>query len=48
MIDIMENPTLAQNLSELGLKHVKNFSWEKTARETLEIYQFVSNPDNMK
>lgn len=28
-----------KTLSKLGLKHVKNFSWEKCARETLEVYK---------
>lgn len=30
-----------QTLSALGLKHVKSFTWDKTARLTYEIYQKV-------
>ncbi len=29
----------------LGLEHVKQYSWDRTARETLEVYREVSNPD---
>jgi len=32
-----QNPTLRNNLVKLGLKQIQKFSWEKAARETLEI-----------
>ncbi len=38
---LMSSPALRQKLSLLGLKQVKLFSWEKTARLTYEIYQKV-------
>lgn len=37
----LEDETLRVQLRERGLGNVKRFSWEKTARETLDIYQRV-------
>ena len=28
---------------KLGLEHVKQYSWDRTARETLEVYRALSN-----
>jgi glycosyltransferase involved in cell wall biosynthesis len=36
---ILENPALAEGLREKGLKRVKEFSWQKTARKTLKIFK---------
>ena len=33
------------NLKEKSLAQAKKFSWEKTARETLKVYQEVVNAD---
>lgn len=41
MQKIVENPQLSENLKKKGLKRVKMFSWKKTARETLELYNEV-------
>jgi glycosyltransferase involved in cell wall biosynthesis len=35
---ILDNPPLRKELREKGLQRAKNFSWEKTARETLALY----------
>jgi len=29
----------------VGLKHVKDYSWDETARQTLEVYHALSNPE---
>lgn len=39
---LLENKELRQNLINKGHNQVKKFSWEKTARETLEIYRELS------
>lgn len=38
---IIKNKKLRDNLGEKGYERSKNFSWEKTARETLEVYNWV-------
>lgn len=39
--ELLENENERRRLSLLGLDHAKKFSWEKTARLTLEVYQQV-------
>lgn len=39
IIKIHSNPEVYQNEIGLGLKRVKDFSWKKTAEETLKIYE---------
>ncbi len=39
LIDILEDKSLRQRLSELGLKQAEKFSWEKTVDKTKKIYQ---------
>ena len=39
MRKIISNPRLKNTLVASGLKRAKDFSWEETARKTLEIYQ---------
>lgn len=39
--DVLTKPSFQKELSEKGLLHVKNFSWEKTARETINVYKKV-------
>lgn len=36
---LLNNKELRQNKINLGLERVKQFNWEKTARETLKIYE---------
>lgn len=38
---VLIDQNLRKNLIEKGLKRVKQFSWEKAARETLNVYQEV-------
>ncbi len=38
-LHLLHNKKLKQTLRNKGLKHIKNFTWEKTARKTLEVYQ---------
>lgn len=38
---VLNNLTLNRQLSEGGLKRARMFSWEKTAEETLEVYEEV-------
>lgn len=38
---VLEDPSLAAGLREKGFQQAARFSWEKTARETLEVYKEV-------
>jgi glycosyltransferase involved in cell wall biosynthesis len=38
---LVTNPSLREDLKGKGLEQSKKFSWEKTARQTLEIYRKV-------
>ena len=39
---LLTNKTLRSNLSKKGLKHISKFTWEKTARETIDVYQQIA------
>jgi len=41
MEKVLTNKTLRLELAEKGLKRAREFSWEKNARETLELYKKV-------
>ena len=41
MAELAGNPELRKSLSASGVKQAKKFSWEKCARETLEVYKNV-------
>lgn len=41
MLEISQNKKLAQELKIRGLKQAEKFSWEKTARQTIEVYEKV-------
>jgi glycosyltransferase involved in cell wall biosynthesis len=41
ILQVIANPQLRQNLIAKGKERVKSFSWEKTARETLNAYQSI-------
>ena len=43
MREVLMNEDLRNRLSESGYKRSMNFSWEKCARETLEVYKEVLN-----
>lgn len=38
---VLEDPALAQELRKKGLERAKQFTWEKTARETIAVYEKV-------
>ncbi len=38
---VLEDPALAEDLRQKGLERVKQFTWEKTARETIAVYEKV-------
>lgn len=38
---VVKNDSIRKDLISKGLKHSKNFSWDKTAKETSKIYQKV-------
>lgn len=42
MYDVLTNDQLRENLVKKGLERAKLFSWEKTARETLRVYEELS------
>ncbi len=39
--DVLTDTKLGKTLSAMGLKQAEKFSWEKTARETMEVYERV-------
>ena len=41
MYEVLTNDALRENMTEKGLKREKMFSWEKTASETLKVYEKV-------
>ncbi len=41
MIEILLNPALAEQLRHIGPARAAQFSWERTARETLDVYAYV-------
>ncbi len=41
MYDVLTNDQLRENLMKKGLERAKLFSWEKTAKETLKVYEEV-------
>lgn len=43
LADILNKPVLREELSKSGLLHVENFSWQKTAKETIDVYKKVAN-----
>jgi len=43
MYDVLTNDDLRENMIKKGLERSKLFSWEKTARETLKVYESVVN-----
>ncbi len=40
--DVLDNPRLAEDLKRRGLKRAREFSWQRTAQETLAIYRAVA------
>ncbi len=42
MYQILSNATLKEKLIRRGLKRARNFSWEKAARETIEVFNKAS------
>jgi glycosyltransferase involved in cell wall biosynthesis len=42
IVELLENEDQRQDLAAAGPEHARKFSWEKTARLTLEVYQQVS------
>jgi glycosyltransferase involved in cell wall biosynthesis len=42
--EVLASQTMGDNLTSEGLNRAQAFSWEKTARQTLEAYQQVATP----
>ena len=43
MMQVLTDSELSNNMIRKGLEQSKRFSWEKTARETLEVYHKVED-----
>lgn len=43
LIDVLENKSLQDKLSKLGLKQAEKFNWKKVAKDTLKVYSDVAN-----
>jgi glycosyltransferase involved in cell wall biosynthesis len=41
ILEVLEDPSLANTMRERGMNRVKFFSWEQTARKTLDTYMKV-------
>jgi len=41
LINLLQNKERRDYLTSRGYQHVKNFSWEKCARETIKFYEYV-------
>lgn len=41
MIELLNNQNICEQLSQAGIMRSKLFNWEKTAKQTLEIYQQI-------
>ena len=37
--NVLSSEALSKSLREKGLERVKNFSWDKAARETIKVYE---------
>ena len=40
---VLSDPELRDDLRERGLRRAEEFSWERTARQTLEIFERIAN-----
>ncbi len=40
---VIKDPSLRKKMAQAGKRHIKKFSWEKTAKETLAVLQEVAN-----
>jgi len=43
IISVLNDRNLRDDLVNLGFRQVKNFSWERTVKETLEVYKKILN-----
>ncbi len=43
ILKILHDKALGRTLSQMGLRQAKKFSWEETARQTIDVYQEVLN-----
>jgi glycosyltransferase involved in cell wall biosynthesis len=41
--DVIENPTIAKDLRRKGLARARQFSWERTAEQTVAVYRSIAN-----
>ena len=46
MENIVRNENLRTKLSQKGIKQASKFSWEKCAKQTLEVYKKVKESSN--
>jgi glycosyltransferase involved in cell wall biosynthesis len=44
IIEVLEDENQRQMLGATGLEHAREFSWEKTARQTLDVYRRLLKP----
>ncbi len=42
IVTLIDNPKLRKQLQEKGYKHIKKFSWERTAKETIKVLEEVA------
>ncbi len=41
MVNVLSDPGLSEDLRRRGLERSKEFSWERTALQTLEVYRKI-------
>ena len=47
MLRVLEEPDLRRDLQARGLERIKQFTWERTARQTLALYRELCNESNV-
>ncbi len=47
VLDLFASPEKREDLRSKGIEQASRFSWQRTARETLEVYRSVSKPQQM-
>jgi len=42
LVELLQNPAAREAMSRAGIQHAAQFTWERTARETLDIYRRIT------
>jgi len=42
LVELLTTPDARESLSRTGIKHAARFTWERAARETMEVYRHAT------